>query len=236
MLHALGAIDTDGRLTEPLGVFMAELPLDVRLAKALLVSGELECSEEMITIASTLSVQSIWVAMKGDYKALEEAKLRFAVGEGDLVTYLNVYRAFVENGENPQWCNRNYLKHKALARVTDIRKQLRHHLARMHIPICKMDRDDRRAVCVRKAITAGYFSNAVHSCPAGGYTSVRPGSDVVLFVHPSSVLMHTRVPFLVYHHVQKTDRVYMQETTTIESDWLTELAPHFYERRKVRTD
>ena len=38
----------------------AELPLDVRLSKALLVSGELECSEEMLTIAATLSVQSIW--------------------------------------------------------------------------------------------------------------------------------------------------------------------------------
>jgi ATP-dependent RNA helicase DDX35 len=57
---------------------MAELPLDAPLAKALLVSGELRCSEEMLTIAAMVSVQSPWISQRGEHLALDDAKLRFA--------------------------------------------------------------------------------------------------------------------------------------------------------------
>jgi HrpA-like RNA helicase len=78
LLHALGALDLDARLTSPLGTFMAELPLEAPLAKALLVSGELQCSEEMLTVAAMFSVQSPWISQRGEHLALDEAKLRFA--------------------------------------------------------------------------------------------------------------------------------------------------------------
>ena len=78
LLHALGALDLDARLTSPLGTFMAELPLEAPLAKALLVSGELQCSEEMLTVAALFSVQSPWISQRGEHLALDEAKLRFA--------------------------------------------------------------------------------------------------------------------------------------------------------------
>lgn len=78
LLHALGALDLDARLTSPLGTFMAELPLEAPLAKALLVSGELQCSEEMLTVAAMFSVQSPWISQRGEHLALDDAKLRFA--------------------------------------------------------------------------------------------------------------------------------------------------------------
>jgi ATP-dependent RNA helicase DDX35 len=162
----------------------------------------------------------------------DAARGSWAQGEGDLVTYLNVFRAYKSNGENPQWCNRNYLKHKVLARVKDIRKQLCFHLQRMRVPVVAADRDDRTAVAVRKAVTAGFFANAVQSVAAGGYSSLRAGGCTRLDVHPSSVLFNSRPPHLVFHHVQKTDKVWMLEVCTVEPDWLTELAPHFYERRR----
>jgi len=39
LLYALGAIDSDGQLTEPLGIKMAEFPISPLYAKALMVSG-----------------------------------------------------------------------------------------------------------------------------------------------------------------------------------------------------
>lgn len=39
LLYALGAIDSNGELTTPLGLTMAELPLDPVLAKSLIASG-----------------------------------------------------------------------------------------------------------------------------------------------------------------------------------------------------
>jgi hypothetical protein len=48
----------------------------------LLVSGELECVEEMLTVAAYLQVQSVWASSRGRQKMLDEVKERFAVAEG----------------------------------------------------------------------------------------------------------------------------------------------------------
>jgi hypothetical protein len=48
-------------------------------------------------------------------------------------------------------------------------------------------------------------------------------------VHPTSVLFRATLPYLVFHNTQRTDRVWIQEVTKIDTiEWLTELAPHFY--------
>jgi ATP-dependent RNA helicase DDX35 len=78
----------------------------------------------------------------------------------------------------------------------------------------------------------GYFANAVQMVPSGGYNSLRAGATMLLHVHPSSVLFNTRPPHLVYHNIQKTDKTWMLEVCTVDPDWLTELAPHFFERRR----
>lgn len=41
LLYALGAIDSNGELTTPLGMTMAEMPLEPVLAKSLIVSGKI---------------------------------------------------------------------------------------------------------------------------------------------------------------------------------------------------
>ncbi len=63
------------RLTSPLGEQMAELPLDPRLARALLASCQAGCSEEVVTVVAMLSVQTVWFAGNG-FKALDEAKAK----------------------------------------------------------------------------------------------------------------------------------------------------------------
>ena len=62
------------RLTEQHGHHLAELPVDPRLGKALLASGDLGCSDEVLTIVALLSVQSIWLSSHGQRRALDAAK------------------------------------------------------------------------------------------------------------------------------------------------------------------
>jgi ATP-dependent RNA helicase DHX8/PRP22 len=54
-LFALGALDDEGLLTK-LGRLMAEFPLEPQLAKMMLTSVDLGCSDEIITVVSMLSV------------------------------------------------------------------------------------------------------------------------------------------------------------------------------------
>lgn len=45
--------------------------------------------------------RSVWVSGRG--KELQEAKARFAVAEGDLVTYINVVKAWEMHKRNRKW-------------------------------------------------------------------------------------------------------------------------------------
>lgn len=57
LLYSLSALDEFGRLTIPLGMRLAEFPLDPFLGKVLLDSSKFGCSHEIITIAAMVSVQ-----------------------------------------------------------------------------------------------------------------------------------------------------------------------------------
>jgi pre-mRNA-splicing factor ATP-dependent RNA helicase DHX38/PRP16 len=63
-LWVLGALNNVGELT-PLGRKMVEFPLDPPLSKMLIMSEELGCSNEVVTIVSMLSVQSVFYRPKG---------------------------------------------------------------------------------------------------------------------------------------------------------------------------
>lgn len=61
-LYTLGALNDEGQLSDPLGVRMARFPLEPLYAKAMLVSSDMGCSEEMLAAVSMLSVESIFFA------------------------------------------------------------------------------------------------------------------------------------------------------------------------------
>ncbi|XP_041024118.1 probable pre-mRNA-splicing factor ATP-dependent RNA helicase DEAH9 isoform X3 [Juglans microcarpa x Juglans regia] len=114
ILYSLGILDDDAKLTSPAGFQVAEIPLEPMISKMILSSNELGCSEEILTIAAVLSVQSIWVYGRGVHRELDEAKLRFAAAEGDHVTFLNVYKGFLQSGKSSQWCHKNHVNYHAM--------------------------------------------------------------------------------------------------------------------------
>ncbi|KAL5998475.1 ATP-dependent RNA helicase [Asimina triloba] len=85
VLFSLGILDEDAKLTSPTGFQVAEIPLDPMISKMILSAHVLGCTEEIITIAAILSVQSIWVSSRGAQKEFDEVKLRFAVAEKKVI-------------------------------------------------------------------------------------------------------------------------------------------------------
>ncbi|KAK2966058.1 hypothetical protein RJ640_029990 [Escallonia rubra] len=185
VLYSLGVVDDDAKLTSPAGFQVAEIPLDPMISKMILASNELGCSEEIITIAAILSVQSIWVSVRGR-KELDEAKLRFAAAEGDHVTFLNIYRGFIQSDKSPKWCHKNFINYQAMKKVIEVREQLRRIAQRLGIALKSSGSDTQ---VVRKAVTAGFFANACRLeaySHSGMYKTVRSSQEV--YIHPSSVL------------------------------------------------
>ncbi|KAJ6766994.1 ATP-DEPENDENT RNA HELICASE [Salix purpurea] len=209
VLYSLGVLDDDAKLTSPVGFQAAEIPLDPMISKMILSSNQLGCSEEIITIAAILSIQSIWVSGKGVQKELDEAKLRFAAAEGDHVTFLNVYKGFLQSGKSSQWCHKNYMNYQAMKKVIEIREQLRRTALRLGIVLRSCEGD---ILAVRKAVTAGFFANASRLeafSHNGMYKTVRGSQEV--YIHPSSVL------FSVYINMVDVQGVTMWKCKCCES-------------------
>src|SRR5262249_55315740 len=123
-----GALEHTGQLT-PMGRKMVEFPLDPTLSKMLIVSSEMCCSEEILTIVSMLSVPSLFFRRKGREEESDAKREKFQVPESDHLSYLNVYQQWYREhknmrGRTMQWCNEHFIHQKAMRKVKDVRDQL----------------------------------------------------------------------------------------------------------------
>ncbi|XP_043241834.1 probable ATP-dependent RNA helicase DHX35 [Amphibalanus amphitrite] len=226
LLHALGALDMSGALTET-GAAMAELPLPPTHARMVLAADEFGCGEEIATLVAMLQVDQVLQRPRAG-QALLKARMAhrtFEVEEGDTITYLNIYRSFVKRKRSKQWCDELFVRYKAMQRVEEIRSQVLKMMkhAGFEPKSCDGDVD-----AVSRCITAGFFPNCAYLHHSGTYRTVR--GDQPLAVHPSSVLYTVKQPqWVLFSEVVHTSQPFMKDLTVIDPAWLTELAPHFYQ-------
>lgn len=222
-LYALGALDEHGRLTT-LGRKMAELPLEPPLAKVLLASVDLICSDEMITIVALLSVQGIFFRPREKQNIADQKKIKFLRSEGDHMTLLSVFEMWKSNNFSATWCHDNFVHFRSMKRALDIRDQLVDLLFQAKLPILSCKNDYKR---VQKAIASGFFEHAAKRDTKEGYKTLI--DDHNIYIHPSSALYNKTPEYVIYHELVMTTREYMREVTPISPKWLIEVAPNYYQ-------
>ncbi|XP_026934107.1 probable ATP-dependent RNA helicase DHX35 isoform X2 [Sagmatias obliquidens] len=226
LLYALGGLDKDCRLTEPLGMRIAEFPLNPMFAKMLLESGNFGCSQEILSIAAMMQIQNVFVVPSNQKSQAIRVHRKFAVEEGDHLTMLNVYEAFIKHNKNSQWCQEHFLNYKGLVRAVTVREQLKKLLVKFQVPKISSEGDPDP---VLRCIVSGFFANAARFHSTGAYRTIR--DDHELHIHPASVLYAEKPPrWVIYNEVIQTSKYYMRDVTAIDSAWLLELAPHFYQQ------
>lgn len=222
-LYALSALDDEGLLTR-LGRKMADFPMDPPMAKMLITSVDMGCSEEMLSIVAMLSIPNVFYRPKDKQAQADAKRAKFFQPEGDHLTLLTVYNAWVSSRFSMPWCMDNFIQGRALRRAQDVRKQLVGIMDRYHHDILSCGSNYSR---VRRAICSGYFRNAARRDPQEGYRTLAEGGGNV-YLHPSSSLFHCPPEYVVYHEVVMTSKEYMREVTAIEPKWLVEVAPRFF--------
>jgi len=223
-LWTLGALDDEGLLTR-LGRKMAEFPMEPTLSKMLLTAVDLRCSDEIMTVVAMLSVQNVFYRPKDKQAMSDQKKARFHQPEGDHCTLLEVYKQWAHNRFSNPWCYENFIQARALRRSQDVRKQLITLMDRYKFEIVSCGNDYNR---IRKCIVAGYFGNACRRDPQEGYRTLTEHQQV--YIHPSSALYQRNPEWIVYHELVLTTKEYLRECTTLEPQWLPELAPNLFTR------
>ncbi|KAG0633351.1 P-loop containing nucleoside triphosphate hydrolase protein [Tuber brumale] len=216
LLFSLGALDDYARLTKPLGLRMAEMPVDPMTAKILLNSVTFRCTDQILSIAAMTSVQNVFITHEGSKKPAESAK------------------PFAPKANKPnaaKWCKDHYLNFRALSRAVSVREQLRRYIDKFNLRVSgEGGGGTPTAEGIRRCLTTGYFAHAARMQPDGSFRSV---NGMQLWAHPSSVMFNRKADWVVFHEVVETGKkTFIRDVTVIEKDWLLEYAPGFYQLRK----
>ncbi|CAK9053686.1 unnamed protein product [Durusdinium trenchii] len=167
-LYALGAIDAEARLVEPLGLRMAHGPLPAPLMRLLLLSVEEphRCAAEASIACAMLTMQPPWLPSQNKDRLLN-CKESFAVYEGDLVSVLNIYRQYeVYREKDPEWAKRHLLNAKLLDRAMKVKQQLGMYLAKFNLPEESCGSEVER---LQRVACASLFLNSARRLPNGTY-------------------------------------------------------------------
>lgn len=239
LLYSLGALDDDAQLTRPLGTNMAELALDPMMSKALLSAPSFGCVSEMLTIAAMTSLGgNVWFHQENERKKMEQARAKFAADEGDHLTLLNAYQAFVTVGkQSPKFCHENHLNYKSMSRAVGVRAQLKRALQQLDVRVDEPDSGVRvggwrdpvwAGEQIRRCLTTGFFAHAAKMQADG--TFLTAGGDVVLHAHPSSVMFTRTAEWVIFHEILETSKkVFIRDVTKVERAWLLEYGKGYYE-------
>jgi ATP-dependent RNA helicase DDX35 len=240
LLYSLGALDDYAKLTKPLGLRMAELAVEPMMAKTLLSASSFGCLSEVLTIAAVTSLGgNIWVQHDGERNQLEHARRRFAAEEGDHLTLLNAYQAFVTKGKKEsRFCRDNQLNFKVMTRAVSIRAQLKRYLERFGIKADEsLSSHSAEAALnsypagkpeqIRRCLTSGYFAHAARMQADGSFRTVAGGTT--LHAHPSSLLFNRKADWVIFHEIMETGtKTFIRDITKVEKKWLLEYAPDYY--------
>jgi pre-mRNA-splicing factor ATP-dependent RNA helicase DHX15/PRP43 len=226
LLNYLGALDDDGNLTE-LGSMMAEFPLDPQLAKMVLYSPQLNCSNEILSITAMLNTPNPFMRPRESQRPADEAKARFNHVDGDHLSLLNVYHAWKNNQESTSWAYDNFLNARSMKSADSVRAQLMRVMTRFGLELKSPDFNSKEYYTnIRKCLLAGFFMQVAHLERTGHYLTVKDNQVVAL--HPSTSLQH-KPEWCLYNEFVLTSKNYIRMCSDIKGDWLVELAPHYYD-------
>ncbi|CAM8947648.1 unnamed protein product [Rhodiola kirilowii] len=173
-LYLLGAITDEYKLSDPVGIQMARLPLDPMYSKALILANEFKCLDEMLVTVAMLSVESIFYAPCDKLQESRASAKNFSDPEGDHITLINVFRSAHDflNKSEPEsshektekklrkWCKDNFVDSRSLKHARDIHSQIQRQVQQMGFCISSCGDD---MMPFRKCLAASFFLNAAEN-------------------------------------------------------------------------
>jgi ATP-dependent RNA helicase HrpA len=251
LLEELNAVKDD-RLTET-GRKMARLPVDPRIARMIIESGEQGCAREVLIIAAALSIQDPRERPSDNQQAADTAHRRFAQPESDFLAFLALWDYLAERQRElsgsafRRLCRAEFLNYLRVREWQDLHGQLSSLTRDLGINI-KASSSER--VRVHTALLAGLLSQVGMKvvpasakpvsgrppAPGGPERGRRPlpeylGARGTKFaVFPGSGLARKPPDWIVAAELVETSRLWARTVAAIEPEWVEPVAAHLVKR------
>lgn len=229
LLQELSAVNRENQLT-PMGRQLARLPIDPRLGRMLLEGARQGSLQEVLIIASVLSVQDPRERPPERQQAADQAHAQWKDADSDFAALVNLWRGFETQRQElgasalRNWCRKQFLNYLRLREWRDAHRQLSLICRDLQLEVNKDAADYPR---FHKAVLSGLLSQIGQKTEDGDYLGARQRR---FWVHPSSGMGRKKPQWLMAAELVETTKLYARMVAKIEPDWIEPLAGHLIKK------
>jgi ATP-dependent helicase HrpA len=233
LLQELGAVDEYNQLT-PLGKKLAKLPLDPRVGRMILAALDNVCLNEVLIIASALSVQDPRDRPMEHQQAADEAHKKFADEKSEFLSYIKIWNWFENAIEHKKTnrqlmdnCRSNFLSQLRLREWRDVHSQL---LTIVKEQGWRVNETPATYENLHLALLTGLLGNIGFKSedePGAGYLGAR---GIKFHIWPGSSLLKKPGKWIMAAELVDTTRLYARCVAQIQPEWLEKVGGHLLKK------
>jgi ATP-dependent helicase HrpA len=231
LLQELGAVDDANALTS-MGRKLAKLPLDPRVGRMILAALDNNCLNEMLIIASALSVQDPRDRPMEYQQQADEKHKKFADEKSEFLSYVKIWRWFEQaiehkktNRQLAENCRENFLSQVRLREWRDVHSQL---LTIVKEQGWRMNELPATYDQLHLALLTGLLGNIGYKMEDdAAYLGAR---GIKFNIWPGSYLGKKAGKWVMAAELVETTRLYARTLAQIQPEWVEKIGAHLLKK------
>ncbi len=225
LLFQLNAIDLSHRITA-IGRQIARIPIDPRTARMLLASVEEGCIDDMLIIASGLTIQDPRQRPEAFKQQADAAHEPFTDGQSDFISILKLWDFSQKQSKQlsqsklRKACSQNFLSYLTMREWYDLYRQLREIMIQQHGRFHKQRAEPEN---IHRAILSGLLYNVGNLSEHHQYQGT---NNLKFSIFPGSALFSKKPKWLMSSQIVETTRLYARTNAAISPQWIEPIAGH----------
>ncbi len=222
-LRLLKAVDKNRNLTK-IGKMMILFPMLPKHSRIIVESivNYPDVLEEVIIASSFLTTSSPFLLPQGEEMDARKAHHNFRDPYGDFISYLKIFRGFLDSKDKKSHCKKYYLDQEVMNEIVNIKLQLEEIVSKMGIPITS----GGSMKDYLYSISSGLIQFVCIRTNKGTYRTLTAGK---IQIHPGSVMFRESPKYIVAGEIVKTTRTYARSVSMLKEEWIKEISVLLYE-------
>ena len=237
LLAELGAVDDDNELT-PVGDTLAKLPLDPRVGRMILEAKSRGALDEVLVIASALSVQDVRDRPMDKQAQADQAHAKFDDEKSEFVGYLKLWKWLgdsrgghdavhkLTNRQHENLLRENFINMRRVREWRDIHSQLMGTIGEQGWELNKKPASYEQ---LHQSMLCGLLGNlGQKSDEDDWYLGAR---GIKFYRHPGAKLSKKPGRWIVAAELVETTRLFGRGIANIEPQWIEQVAGHLLKKQ-----
>jgi ATP-dependent helicase HrpA len=229
LLEELSAVTKRREMTS-LGRKLAKLPVDPRIGRMIIEANQQGSLQEVLIIASALSVQDPKERPLNKQQAADLAHKEYQDESSDFISFVNLWNVYEQNRQElssnqlRKFCTKNYLSFMRMREWRDVHRQL--HIACKSLGY-KAQSSEASYQSVHVALLSGLLGHIGFKQENKEFLGAR---NRRFYIFPASVQYKKPAKWLMVSELVETSRLYGRVAAKIEPEWVEPLAKHLVKK------